>query len=373
MNAGMGKNGTRIYLFYVLIVAQLGVAVGARAQDICGVNLAACDLQTDDRCLAKYYACGQYDTIVRTLYAEDFAPTAVQKYFIGASLYGMHVRTRAKGLQCEFIKGAREYLQDYLTSKALQFQEVGSFGSVSAMDQVYHATKMHEDLKAQTGCLESAYTRARIQNIAKSRAVDLAKNVFLNPNDQMQDHFDTVVLALRGFVSKASDLETGIALRNIEIQSGNDHLDVISGIFADIFGTVEMTPTDVNIDTTVLDDLDRQSRAYLRDVEVEETEFQQALGGVSPEQYAQIRSDNVRNAEDMLKESAFHINMIGELLPTDTDKPFWRVWQAVHAEGDERSAFENLAEIKRQWAEFGRNSGLCVPGAAGMRKWYCRD
>ena len=113
-------------------------------------------MQSDAACLERTYACGEYDTIIQALFVERFEPTPDQKYFIGASFYGRHIRERAAGIQCEMVKFSREYLTDYLSGIETRFTDVGTFGTVRQMDQIYHATQMVADLGDVTGCPESA-------------------------------------------------------------------------------------------------------------------------------------------------------------------------------------------------------------------------
>ena len=344
----------------------------ATSQEICGPALATCDLQSDMACLERTYACGAYDTVIRTLFVEDFAPTADQKYFIGASFFGNYVRTRSTALQCEMVTFARDYLTDYLSTLDTQFGETGSFGTVRQMKQIYHATQMSSVLADVAGCPESSLTRARIANIARREAVDFSKAVFLDPPTEAADLFQTLVIALRSFVSRASDLETGIALRGIEIQSAETHLGAIRRIFDEVFGPVAGSGTNIVIDTSILDDLDQQTSRMLRDVEIEEAAFASALGGVSAEEYAAIRADTIRAADTYLKHSAFHINMIGNLMPTDPAKPFWQLAGEVRAENSSRQAFDDLAQIMDDWEAFGAATGLCALPGAAERVWYCR-
>lgn len=347
-------------------------AVPLGAQDICGDALAGCDLQIDTVCLERTYACGEYDSVIQTLFVEDFAPTADQKYFIGAAFFGKHVRERSAGIQCEMVKFSREYLNDYLSTLDLQFTRTGSFGTVRQMDQLYHATQMLSDLGEVGGCPESALTRARIAAVARGEAVAYAKNVFLDPPGAARDAFDTLVLSLRSFVSRASDLETGIALRRVEIRSAATHLAAIRDVFAEIFGPVSGAGATLAVDTSVLDGLLTKSTRMLRDVEVEESAFATALGAVSAEQYAAIRGETVARAEEFLKASAFHVNMIGVLLPTDPARPFWQLAEAVGAETPGRTAHADLRRIRDDWAAHGAATGICAQPGAAERVWYCR-
>ncbi|MER8386541.1 hypothetical protein NKJ46_23830 [Mesorhizobium sp. M0166] len=344
----------------------------AAAQQMCGSALSQCDLQTDSACLERTYACGEYDTVIQSLFVERFEPTPDQKYFVGASFYGRHIRERAAGVQCEMVKFAREYLTDYLSGVEAAFTTSGSFGTMRQMDQIYHAAQMLNDLGGVTGCPESALTRATVEDIARSEAVRYARSVFLQPPAEARSSFDTLQLALRSFVSRASDLETGIALRRVEIKSADTHLKAIRAIFAEIFGPVSGAGATLVANTSILDGLAAKTTQMLRSVEVSEGEFKRALGDVTPEQYANLNRNTVASAEDFLKISAFHINMIGVLLPTDPAKPFWRLDAEVHADNAAQGAFNDLAKIKADWKAHGAATGICAQAGAADRVWYCR-
>lgn len=363
----------RAFFAFVFGLGILAIHSGPlSAQQICGVALAQCDLQNDAACLEKTYACGEFDTVIQALFVERFEPTADQKYFIGAAFFGRHIRERAAGVQCEMVKFSREYLTDYLSQVETGFTTSGSFGTVRQMDQIYHASQMLTDLGDVTGCPESALTRAVVEDVARSEAVRYARSVFLDPPSEARSLFDTLLLTLRGFVSKASDLETGIALRRIEIASAHSHLKAIRAIFAEVFGSVSGEGATVVVSTAILDGLQTKTQAMLRSVEVSEAEFKAALGGITPEQYAGLRNQTVATAEGFLKVSAFHINMIGVLLPTDPSRPFWQLDGEVHANNAAQAAFADLAQIRADWKAHGQATGICAQAGAAARVWYCR-
>lgn len=353
-------------------LATSGSILPAAGQQICGAAIAGCELQSDAACLERTYACGEYDTVIQSLFVERFKPTPDQKYFIGASFYGRHIRERAAGVQCEMVKFAREYLSDYLSGVEAEFTNSGSFGTMRQMDQIYHAARMLNDLGDVTGCPESALTRATVEDIARSEAVRYGRSVFLQPPPEARSSFETLQLALRSFVSRASDLETGIALRRVEIKSADTHLKAIRVIFTEIFGPVSGAGATLVANTSILDGLAAKTTQMLRSVEVSEGEFKRALGNVTPEQYANLNRDTVASAEDFLKISAFHINMIGVLLPTDPAKPFWRLDAEVHADNAAQGAFNDLAKIKADWKAHGAATGICAQAGAADRVWFCR-
>lgn len=344
----------------------------AGAQDFCGPAITACDLQQDQLCLERVLACGEYDTVIATLFAEDVAPTLDQKFALGAAYFGNHVRERATGVQCRMVIKGREWLGDYLGQVNTAFRETASFGTLAQMRQIYHATQMLEELDQVGGCPESALTRARVQAIAGAEATRFARAIFLSPPDAVADVMGTLNIALRSFVSQASDLETGIALRRIEIDAAGRVLGNVRDLFAEVFGGVEGEGQALRVDSSVLDDLMAEGRARLRRVENREDAFRVALGGFGPEEYASVRTETVRTAQGFLKESAFHINMIGVLMPTDPARPFPQLEGVLTADSPANAARDTLAQIRADWNALGQANGNCNLPNAAERVWYCR-
>lgn len=342
------------------------------AQAFCGPTITACDLQQDQLCLERVLACGEYDTIIATLFAEDVAPKLDQKFALGAAYFGNHVRARATGVQCRAVVKGREWLRDYLGSVDTEFRQSASFGTLAQMRQIYHATQMLGELDQVGGCPESALTRARVQAIAAAEATQFARAIFLTPPDAVADVMGTLNIALRTFVSQASDLETGIALRRIEIEAAGRVLGNVRGLFDEVFGGVSGEGAGLRVDSAVLDQLMADGRARLRRVENREDAFRVALGGFGPADYAEVRTETVRKAQGFLKESAFHINMIGVLMPTDPARPFPQLEGVLGADSPANAAREALSVIRLDWRALGDANGNCALPNATERVWYCR-
>lgn len=357
-----------------MIVVIDGISVNAT--DICAFENERCDMRSDNKCLAVNYACGRYETIVSTLYAESFAPTVVQKYYIGASLYGMYVQSRAKSLECEFAKAANEYLTDFLQEKEMRFQESGQFGTTENMNQIYHATQLLNDLKNVEGCLESALTRSRVIQMSRAFAFSDIKSVFLSPTEESRGHMDSLNIMIRSLVSKASEIETGLSLRDVEVESGRRYLNNVMDIFRDIFGEVEVRRDGgLNVNLQVLRDLSEKSALYLRDSKRHEDSFKRALGGVTPEEYANLRTNNIILAEEMLKKSAFAIDLVGVLLPSPMDvaSPLWQLANQVNQEDEGRMIGKVLVDIRQDWKDYGVRQGHCRGNTpVSSKPWYCR-
>ncbi len=344
----------------------------AMAQAFCGPSITACDLQQDQLCLERVLACGEYDTIIATLFAEDVAPSLDQKFALGAAYFGNHVRARATGVQCRAVVKGREWLRDYLGTVDTEFRQSASFGTLAQMRQIYHATQMLGELDQVGGCPESALTRARVQAIAAAEATQFARAIFLTPPDAVADVMGTLNIALRTFVSQASDLETGIALRRIEIEAAGRVLGNVRGLFDEVFGGVSGEGAALRVDSAVLEQLMADGRPRLRRVENREDAFRVALGGFGPADYAEVRTETVRTAQGFLKESAFHINMIGVLMPTDPARPFPQLEGILGADSPANAARDALSLIRADWRALGDANGNCMLPNATERVWYCR-
>ena len=83
-------------------------------------------------------------------------------------------------------------------------------------------------------------------------------------------------------------------------------------------------------------------------------------------------AETVSNAEAFLKQSAFHINMIGVLLPTDPARPFWTLRAAIDADNAGKAAHDDLMQIRADWAVHGAATGICAQPGAAERVWFCR-
>ncbi|MBF0315375.1 MAG: hypothetical protein HQK52_18280 [Oligoflexia bacterium] len=350
--------------------------LSSQAAEICRFEVGNCDLVSDGRCLAKNYACGRYETVISALYLESFAPTTEQKYYLGASLYGLYIGNRAKSLQCEYAQAVKDQLSDFLLDKEERFRKGdGQFGTIENMNQIYHATQILSDLKKVEGCLESALTRSRVNNMAMQFALSGVKEYFITPSSLGQQEIDSITMALRGFVSKASEIETGLAMREIEIETGFRHLENIMGTFATIFGKVTRSDNASKVDVSleVIEQLEAKSSIFFRDSKLHEKRFRDALGGVSPEEYSNLRTQTIIRAERMLKESSFVLDLLGATLPDpeDSQKPLWILSDEVNKEDDGRTIGKNLNDLHQEWKDFATRAGHCR-GSAAKNLWYCK-
>ena len=71
-NLFLGIVGKRILAGAAIVLLSM-FELPALAQQTCGQSLSQCDLQQERSCLQKYYAWGEFDKIVQTLFVETKA------------------------------------------------------------------------------------------------------------------------------------------------------------------------------------------------------------------------------------------------------------------------------------------------------------
>ena len=81
---------------------------------------------------------------------------------------------------------------------------------------------------------------------------------------------------------------------------------------------------------------------------------------MTPQEFAQAQEETAQRVADSLKESAFLLNRVTELLPQDKEQPFWKLQQAINEiKGGNNNTQTTLATIKKRWKGFGNNPQKC--------------
>ena len=131
------------------------------------------------------------------------------------------------------------------------------------MKQIYHATKMYDDLNMVLGCPESAHTETEIRAMAEAEARRYIKDVFLSPPASIKDSMKDLHKELQHVVSMASNFETNMALSEIQVESGKRHLGIIKDILEKVFGPVTIQTNSWTINTDTLTSIRQKSEDYL--------------------------------------------------------------------------------------------------------------
>ena len=346
-----------------------GQPAGAQER-VCGnPTEETCDPIQDQACLTRLYACGHYELVVGALYAETYAPTPTQRFFLGAALYGLHNQTRAKSLKCEFALSAKDTLSSYLGDKQARLEGQGDVGSATEITQIYQAAKMVEDLGKIEGCVESAVTRASLIRLARGESLTLVKSAFLNPPPNVKAQMDTIFSVLRRVVSQVSDIETSLAMRVVEIQSGKRYRDnVVMGMSA-LFGPVSGSGDQLSVSTAVIAALSLKTLAWADRLAQQRERFRQALGGISMGEYSDIRLRTLQSADGFLKESAIYINTGGRLAAADKSDGLSRFQAGLSAL--ESPVMAAKRQISTTWRDYGNAKGYCATPLA-ERRWFCQ-
>ncbi|RYZ78623.1 MAG: hypothetical protein EOP04_29350, partial [Proteobacteria bacterium] len=125
-----------------------------------------------NRCMNEMMICRRYGELSNKLLAAinrtQGSLPPIQQYFLGSSLYRLHMQTRSEGIRCELGNLAKDHLQDFLISAKLKFDETGTFGSVG-LRYIRDAVNSVEILDRPSDCVESAISAQALYSVAKAR------------------------------------------------------------------------------------------------------------------------------------------------------------------------------------------------------------
>lgn len=181
------------------------------------------------QCLQKYLACGKYEEVTTALDALNDGPNQFQRYYLGAAYYALQVETVSPAEKCSRVISSRKHLEVFLLDALEEFDSVGTFVSFP-IQHIRHAQKLVADLNKQP-CIDSVIDLSRAKQLAEryghERMKDLffqAKPVCAEAGNDAIGRMTTVGCNMQDFVTHASDIEGGIALRNVELDTLKNYL-----------------------------------------------------------------------------------------------------------------------------------------------------
>ncbi|MCP4351542.1 MAG: hypothetical protein GY795_39250 [Desulfobacterales bacterium] len=378
------KNKTRyINSIFLPLIIIIMITTPVSAIDFCNPDyLTGCkDLATDE-CLQKFLACGKYKEIINHFSAERFKIDNKAKYYLGAAFYGLYIRNRAYSLKCEYAGAAKSHLRSFLADKTSLFNDQGNFGGADLHEQIYHATKLYDQLQTVEGCLETGLSEQDINSISETYLHKTLKSLFIgNPpsgglGNKVKAKRDAIRSAIQGFISKAANIETQIGMRKLELEASRRRIDAIIEFYGKIdekgnhaFGTAKRKPAQGKIQSVKLQ-LDKTGRfkeaenrvnEYDPFVKKKEKEFYEAMGHMNIEDYEKAQKKIVRKAKNTL----FHSELLQKNIKPLVENETYKIIKEK-ASGKEALSGERLEKIKNKWKDYGEKTGYC-PGA-----WYCR-
>lgn len=316
-------------------------------------------------------ACGANDLVLAYAPLSDAAASEID-YFRGAAYFALYRQERSRGSACELARLAGDRISHYLTKKRQLFYDERSFGVAGSYERVYNATKILGLIDAQPGCVQGGFSEARLGELASGIARSYMTEVFLDTPRSVKSDFETLASDLRRFASLASDLETGIALRDIEISSVARKLGTASGIVGELIGAPEQGGAEL------LDALAEKAREGLNEANEHVVAFEKAVGDISAENFAAARMQLLLLLGRFNAISAAEIALWTDLIPVAppqnaAQEPhiFRTLEEVVGAGAASTPAGDALAEIEKQWQDYGAETGLCEEPAARERVWFC--
>ncbi|WP_141733565.1 hypothetical protein [Oligoflexus tunisiensis] len=351
--------------------------VRAAAEQFCTSSyLSSCASLSDEACLIKYHACGEYDAIIQHFAAEDSSSLAVARYFKGVSYHGLYVRNRAKSLQCQFAKLARTELAAYL----YLMKDKGLQNPVD-FDRVYLASKIIDGLRTVTGCLENGVTEDEIRFRVADYADKRLKSLFIGGSSDdalgmaIQNTKSNLQTTISGFVTKAVKLETQVELRATALVASQERLGLIAKAFDEALGTTSITRNgkgDVNGLGFQLDasrgliQAQNKSGAWREKVGSVERELLAAFDGMNINDYEKARQNFVIRGRYTRDEATSHLNLNTRITqPSALASIKTEIQNPLDANGPAAA----ISRIEKSLRESANGAAEC----AFYSPWFCQE
>ncbi len=360
-----------------------GPHAAVSSQPICTPNdLAPCAAEQpiSDRCLTLYQACGRYLDIVEH-YRTEQLPDLRQWYYLGVAYHGLYLRNRSAAARCQFGEAARLALLQYLRESSKD----GGYNDQRIFQQSYHATKLLESVKDIAGCQSDGVTYSELYTTTLAHGREIAEGLFLG--DPPPGPLATAVAttkadmqtAIRGFISKAANIESQLALRRTAMDQSDTRVNSIwVGLTRD-FGATG-SKTDTNGTKPVIASLAlpaggspfrAQMSLYTGSSGIEQhtkdvlASLNQAMGTAKISDYENARSTLVGYARDAQAASATAIvraqaaDVNSSILALRAKTPALRA----------TSTTAYFQDIKAKWKSYGTQIGACTQPPT---PWYCK-
>lgn len=214
-------------------------------------------------CLLRLYSCGRYEAVIHRISQAEYGLNKTQNYFLGVSYFGLMNRVRSQSLRCYYVRNSRQQIAEFLDAVQTVCtnpedpsscgRNPVSFGSDGDIDMIYHASKVADVLKNESGCSESAYTEASIYRFAKKYANDIlrssAHGVETGHNavsQSIQKGFKDIQASMNLFVTEASKLESRYTRYSILMNQSEKDLNDVAVYLRD----TALSPEIIGIDSS---------------------------------------------------------------------------------------------------------------------------
>lgn len=256
----------KIILVFICFYGQMLFSTGF---DVCSANK-KCSIENDDECLKMAYACGKYYQIVSVLKLETNRMDRIKQYFLGSAYYGLFFQSDLITDKCKYRKKAKSLLKDYLIVVKKTYSVDGDYYE---RQYTYHAAKTLKVLESFSGCVDDGMTIEDAKSYITEKIVFIMENIFTS-DDQKKSGIDIsaakeeMLKQVNFVVSKASEFQTTLSMKLIELKSAERHLENIANVFISDFGAKngeKSIRSDSSVkDFTQLEKLEQYNEGYKR-------------------------------------------------------------------------------------------------------------
>ncbi|HYX33284.1 MAG TPA: hypothetical protein VE954_09235 [Oligoflexus sp.] len=341
-------------------------------------DLKSCSDLKQDRCLQKYYACGQYNLIIQHFATEDDAVTGSPLYFKGVSYYGLYTRNRSPALKCRFANAAKRELFSYIDEN-----QNGKLSQTFEVDRLYQATKIYNELKKLSTCLEQTWTEKELRLFARSYTEERLKSLFLPGSDNgaltsaIKDLRSALYITLSSFIAAGAKAEADLGIREVSMTFSRNRIEEVATTLQEFFGSVQKVKS-ADGTTLYVFSPTIAAPAYLRALSNNErwaekllkleNSMKSVMNTVTPEIYEERRQDAVGAAKEQMIASSHVLNFNTDLKAHEKMGAVISRMKQSPGTGNFELTFN---EIKRDWQDSPQGRLKCGFSDQTQAPWFC--
>jgi hypothetical protein len=333
-------------------------------------------------CLLKLYTCGRHIDLISRIESSTVGLAREQNYFLGASYFGLSLRTDAQSLKCFYSKRAKSQLEEFILATENDAASAVSYGSDAEMDMLYHATRTFDLLKKEPGCSESSYSEGTLYRMARLYTNQRMNNLLHDSPDTNDGAAEASRLGFKGmrdtlnlFVTEASKLESRFSLYSSQIDSSNSQLQKVAQFLqkealsesiidysTDDKGAFKVTVDQDNL-KEFLDNVDNtlqtQGISVLTTYEAQFNDYAKK----NSKYYDSLREDNLKAISLIISRIATNVNTFKN--SSDGAK-------ALRAVDDQpEGRLVSLTRMGQVWAKYKPRAKTKCSSPFGPKWWYC--
>lgn len=330
-----------------------------------------CDFINDPNCLQRQYLCGHYNKII-----EELSMHTILKdddyYFLGASYYGIFHELSGIGIKCYMAIKSQNNIKIFLAKMYEEkYQKTGRFGDQISFMRVKESLSILQDLEKSSFCSVSHLTKSGILSETRLIAYKEMENIFFQRNQAIADSMSNIFEAIRSIISKSSEFEGDYFLKMQESELSNRYLLEIEGIMGDFIGSISKTKNRLQVNNEKILSESKKVEDKLKKVEEIQKDFQEKLGGITPERYEEMRLKYLDLLNNGLTLTGKMIDYINDYYEKIFKGSFFKIKEILKIGSNESSS--SIENLESMWRHYGKNVSFRSTCKTRPNLWFCKE